>query len=75
VKLAQIGRAKPFLPFFQARQQIRGHWFELITTRTAAALPEPSLRNRNLTLPSSTHNRAPFTLVRLRCKTAPARGP
>src|ERR1039458_6317392 len=31
VELVDIRRAKPALPFFQAREQIRGHWFELIT--------------------------------------------
>jgi hypothetical protein len=31
VERVDIRRAKPGLPLFQAREQIRGHWFELIT--------------------------------------------
>jgi hypothetical protein len=31
VEGVDIRRAEPGLPFFQAREQIHGHWFELIT--------------------------------------------
>jgi hypothetical protein len=49
VEGVDIRRAEPGLPLFQAREQIRGHWFELITMSAPSVpafwygLPEASV--------------------------------